>query len=146
MVTDYYATTTGYLTRERGHQNTDQRHQTFSNLILHGKFCEAVNFVCEQQMCAVLLPYQLASDKLLPTEKNVFKVLAGKHPHKKSLQCLRWKPMLKGYAHSIYVTDNLVKLVTRKRLVSLVPWGMDSEALQGWVLKFGEDLKNLYEL
>ena len=92
-------------------------------------------------MCAVLLPNQLASDKLLPTEKTVFKVVAGKNPHKKPLQCLLWKHMLKCYARSIYVTENLVKSVTRKRLGSLVPWGMDSEALQGWILKFGEDLK-----
>ena len=38
---------------------------------------------------------------------------------------------------------NVVKYVTRKLSGSSGPGGADSEALQGWILKFGEDKKKL---
>ena len=39
------------------------------------------------------------------------------------------------------IMDDVVKLVTQKLLGSLGPGGTDSEALQGWLIKFGEDIK-----
>ena len=36
------------------------------------------------------------------------------------------------------MTDDVVKLVAGKRLGSTDPGGIDSEALQGWLLKFGD--------
>ena len=37
------------------------------------------------------------------------------------------------------ITEDMVATVTRKILGRSVPGGTDSEALQGWILKFGED-------
>ena len=39
------------------------------------------------------------------------------------------------------ITDDVVESVARKCLGSPVPGGTDSEALHGWLLKFGEDSK-----
>ena len=44
LVTDSHAAATSYLTRVHEHNNMEQRHQTFSNLVLNGNFCEAVRF------------------------------------------------------------------------------------------------------
>ena len=41
------------------------------------------------------------------------------------------------------ITDDVVESVARKCLGSPVPGGTDSEALHGWLLKFGEDSKIL---
>ena len=38
---------------------------------------------------------------------------------------------------TVDITENVFKFVAQKLLVSVVTGGMDSEALQGWVLKFG---------
>ena len=41
------------------------------------------------------------------------------------------------------ITENVVKLVTRKLLGGSGPGGTDSENLQGWLLQFGEYRKRL---
>ena len=41
------------------------------------------------------------------------------------------------------IMEDVVELVTRKLLGSLGPGVMNSEALQGWILKFGEDSKKI---
>ena len=41
------------------------------------------------------------------------------------------------------ITEDVVKLVAQKISRRLLPNGMDSEALQGWLLKFGENSKKL---
>ena len=41
------------------------------------------------------------------------------------------------------ITDDVVESVARKCLGSPVPGGTDSEALHGWLLKFGEDSKRI---
>ena len=39
------------------------------------------------------------------------------------------------------ITEDVVKLVAQKLLGSLIPGGTYLEALQGWILKFGDDRK-----
>ena len=41
------------------------------------------------------------------------------------------------------ITEEAVELVARKLSGSSIPGGTDSEALQGWLLKFGEDSTRL---
>ena len=43
----------------------------------------------------------------------------------------------------VNVTEESVESVAHKLLGGSVPGGMDSEALQGWLLKFGEDSTRL---
>ena len=43
---------------------------------------------------------------------------------------------------TVYITEDVVKLIMQKRLGGLGPGGMYSKALTGWVLKFGEYSKN----
>ena len=42
----------------------------------------------------------------------------------------------------VYITKDVVKSVECKRAGSAGPGGMDLEALQGWLLKYGYDIKN----
>ena len=42
------------------------------------------------------------------------------------------------------ITEDVVKLFTQKLLGGSGPRGTESEALQGWILKFGEDSKVLF--
>ena len=43
----------------------------------------------------------------------------------------------------VNITEDVVKSVGRKFSGSLGPGYTDSESLQGWILKFGEDSKTL---
>ena len=43
----------------------------------------------------------------------------------------------------LYITEDTLKLVAQKPLGSYHPGGTDSEYLQGWLLKFGEDIKRI---
>ena len=43
----------------------------------------------------------------------------------------------------VNITEEAVESVAQKLLVSSGPGGTDSEALQGWLLKFGEDINRL---
>ena len=58
------------LTRTRRHQNTDQSHQKFSNLVLRRKFLGDVRFLCEQETGVVLLLNEPASDKLVTNQQK----------------------------------------------------------------------------
>ena len=72
-------------------------------------------------------------------------VLAGKHLHEKNPT----RSMLEAYNKTpIFITvevmEDVVELVVRKLLGGLDPRGTDSEALQGWILKFREERKKSY--
>ena len=43
----------------------------------------------------------------------------------------------------VYITKKAVESVARKNSGSSGPGGTESEALQGWLLKFGEDISIL---
>ena len=46
LVFYYYATDTGYLGTAHRNQRADRYHHTFSNLVIPGKLCESVRFIC----------------------------------------------------------------------------------------------------
>ena len=57
----------------------EERHQTFSNLFLKGKFRKAVRFVSERKKGGVLQLDELAKDSTVTINKTVASVLEGKH-------------------------------------------------------------------
>ena len=58
-----------------------------------------------------------------------------------------WIPIVSTRRNDCFIpmdiAENVVKSVERKLFGSSGPGGMDSKALQGWLLKFGEDSKIL---
>ena len=58
----------------------EERHCTFSNLVLKGKLWEALQFVCEIEKGGVLQPDELATHCMGKINKTVILVLEGKHP------------------------------------------------------------------
>ena len=46
----------------------------------------------------------------------------------------------------VYITKKAVESVARKNSGSSGPGGTESEALQGWLLKFGEDITRLHNI
>ena len=72
-------------------------------------------------------------------------VLEGKRPIRNILSCAT----LETYKEApifipIDITEEAVESVARKLLRSSGPGGTDSEALQGWLLKFEEDITRLH--
>ena len=80
---DTFNAATWFLGKAPGIQSEEQSHRAFSNLILKGKLCEAVIFVCAQETEG-LQPNELAEDQIGFINKTVALVLAIKHPHKKN--------------------------------------------------------------
>ena len=74
---DKYNYAMGYLGKAYGNQTDEQRHRTFSNLVLKGKFCKAVRFVCDREKGGVLQPDELAEDCTGVINKTVTSVLEG---------------------------------------------------------------------
>ena len=91
-----------------------------------------------------MLPDKQASNSTGFTDKNAAEVLSRKHPperkpHFSTLEAHKEMPVFS----SMDMTEDVVKSVVRKRLGSTKHGGMDSESLQGWILKFGDHRKKL---
>ena len=108
----------------------EQRHRTFSNILLKGKLRKAVQFVCGREKGGVFQPAELAKYLTGTINETVTSVLEGKHPSKRIPSCSKLET---------YEGTHIFIPVMHKRSESSGPRGMDSEALQGWLLKFGED-------
>ena len=78
----------GYLGKYRGTQTTEERHQTFLNLVLKGKLFEAVQFVCDREKGGVLQPDELAADRTGKINETVPLVLEGKNPSETIPSCV----------------------------------------------------------
>ena len=132
LVNDSYTTTNWYSGRAHWNQDAEQCHRTFSNLVLRGKLCEAVIFVCEQETGVFLSLKELTTSKTDVTEETANMVLAGKHlpkpPRCSTLEVYDKTP--------IFISVDIF-------LGGLGPGGMDLEALQVWLLKFGDESKIL---
>ena len=120
----------GYLEKARGSQTEEQRHRTFSNLVLKGKLRKAVWFVCDRENGGVLQPYELAEDRTGTINKIVTSVLEGRHPSKTITSCAT----LDTYKETpIFITVDITKeageSVAWKRSGSSGPVSTDSEAL-----------------
>ena len=96
------------------------------------------------EMGGALQPYELAEDFTGMINETVVSVLEGKHPSKTIPSC----DTLETYKDTpifipVNITKESVELVARKLSETSGPGGTDSEALQGWILKFGEDSNRL---
>ena len=83
---------------------------------------------------------ELAKDHTGTINKTVKSVLEGKHPSETIPSCA----MLETYEETpifipVNITEEAVESVVRKFSGSSIPRDMDSKALQGWLLKFGEE-------
>ena len=124
----------GYLGKYCGTQTMEERHQTFSNLVLKVKLRKAVQFVCERKKGGVLQPGKLAADSTDGINDTVVSVLEGKHPNKTILSCAT----LETYEETpifipVDITEEAVESEARKLLGSSGPGGKDSQALHGCV-------------
>ena len=129
----------GYLGKSHGTQTTEEHHQTFLNLVLKGKLREAVRLVCAREKRGVLQPNVLVVDHTGMINKTVTSVLEGKYPSKTIPSCATLEMYgEKTFFIPVNITEEAVESVARKLSGSSVPGGTDSEALQGWLLKFGE--------
>ena len=89
-------------------------------------------------------PEKLDEDRTGTINETVASVLEGKHPSKNNSSC----GTLETYKETpIFIavgfTEEAVESVARKLLGASVPGGTYSEALQVWILKFGEDSTRL---
>ena len=139
-----YNSAMGYLGRTRGTKTLEEYHQTFSNLVLKRKFREAVLLVCERDKGGVFQPEKLAEDCTGTINKTITSVLEGKHPSENILSYAT----LEMYEETpifipVKITEEAVESVAQMFLVISGSGGTDSEALQVWLLKFGEDSTRL---
>ena len=120
----------------------NQHHITFSNLVLKGKLRKAVRFVYDREKGGFLQPDKLDEDYTGTVNEILLSVLQGKLPSGTIPFCVT----LETYEETpifipVNITEETVKLVAGKLLGSSIPGGTDSEALQGWLLKFGESTR-----
>ena len=83
-----------------------------------------------------MLPDKWASDSAIFMDKTVAGVLVGKNPPEREPNC----STLEAYKETpvfipMDITEDVVCFVAVKLLVHSGPSGMDSEDLQGWLLK-----------
>ena len=76
-------------------------------------------------------------------DETVASVLAGNHPHDPSPPFYVGGERQKPNFIPVDITEDVIKSVAQKILGSSGPGGTDSEYLQGWLLKFGQDSKKL---
>ena len=105
----------GYLGKARGTQTMEEHHQTFLNLVLKGKLCQAIQFVCEIEKGGVLKPDKLAEDRTSTINETVTSVLEGKHPSKTIPSCAK----LETYEETpilipVDITEEAVESVVNK--------------------------------
>ena len=75
LVKDTYNFAMGYLVKACRSQTTEERHRTFSNLLLKGGFHEAVRFVCYREKGVFFQPNELAGYRTVTINKIVASVL-----------------------------------------------------------------------
>ena len=90
-------------------------------------------------------PYELAQDRTGTINETVTLGLEEKNLSKKILSCAT----LETYEDTpifipVKILEEAVELVARKILGSSGPGGTDSESLQVWLLKFGENSTRLF--
>ena len=86
---DTYKSAMGYLGKYRGTQTTEERHQTFSNLVLKGKLRKAIKFVCDREKGGFFQPDELAADRTGMINETVTSVLEEKHPSETIPYCAK---------------------------------------------------------
>ena len=72
-----------YLGKSHGNQTEVQRHRTFSNLVLKGKFLKAVQFFYDRERGVFLQPYELSEYSTGTIKETATSVLEGGNLRKK---------------------------------------------------------------
>ena len=76
-------------------------------------------------------------------DETVTSVLVGEQPHETIPPCSALEVYEKTPIFFLVdIAEDVIELVMWKRLGSLGPGDTDSEYIQGWILKYGEDSKN----
>ena len=132
LVKDTYNSAMEYLGKYRGNQTMEERHWTFLNLVLKGKFHKAVRSMCERENGGVFQPGKLAADITGTINKTATSVLEGENHSKKNPSC----DTLETYEEmpifvTVNITEEAVESVAQKLFGRSSPGGTDSEALQG---------------
>ena len=87
LMKDTYNSAMIYLGKAHGTQTEEQRHRTFSNLILKVKLRKAIQFVYDREKGGVLQPDYLKEDYTGTINEIVASVLEGKHTSKTIPSC-----------------------------------------------------------
>ena len=125
LVNDTHTAPTEYLVKYRVIQGKDQRHRTFSNLMLKEN-CVSQSYLFVQRNQFFFSPDKLALDEMGTIKKTVTSVLEVKHPHKTNPSYYT----LDTYDTTLIfipldIIEDVVKSVTAKFLGSSSPGGMD---------------------
>ena len=112
---DTYEFAMGYLRKSRGSQTAEERHRTFSNLVLKGELREAVQFVCDREKVWFLQPDGLAKNCTGAINETVALPLELKHLSQNILYCAT----LYTYEETpifipVDITEEAVESVARK--------------------------------
>ena len=121
-----------------------ESHRTFSNLVLKGKLRQAVQFVYEREEGIVLQPDDLDEYHTGIINDTVALDLEGKH----HCEIIPSYVTLETYKETtifipVKITEVGLESVAQKRLGRSGQGSTDSEALQGLLLRFGEDSTRL---
>ena len=100
LVKDTYNSAVGYLGESCRNKTEKQCHRTFSNLILKGKWREAVWFIYGREKGGFLQPDELSWYRTYTINKTVELVLEGEHQSKKKPPVLFRNVRGDTYVHS----------------------------------------------
>ena len=105
---------------------------------------KAVQLVCDIEKVGVLQPDELAADRTGTINETVKSVLEGKYPSKTIPSCATLETHKETPIFiPVNITKEAIESVAQKLSGSSGPGGTDSEALQGWLLKSGEESTRL---
>ena len=127
LVKDTYNYAVGYLGESCRNKTEKQCHRTFSNLILKGKWREAVWFIYGREKGGFLQPDELSWYRTYTINKTVELVLEGKHLSETISSC----DMLEIFEEmpifiTVSIMEEAVESVARKSSESSGPGGTDS--------------------
>ena len=137
LVQDTVWTSIGLMDDTRRGQTEAQIGKTFTRMVLQGKTQQAVCFATERGQGGALAPQDKVASKD-GTESTVLEVLTSKHPeavHPKEEDLEEYS--LVPEMVTLDITADTVMTVATKLSGAAGPGGIDSMALQQWLLRFG---------
>ena len=142
LVEDTVRTSISLISKIRRKMTDEQMSKTYTRLVLEGKLRQAVRFITQRDQGGVLQMDDLDSKSGLP----VLEVLQSKHPD----AIIPPPEALEDYASvpsfvPLDITPCTVEGVARKMSGGAGPGGVDSIALQSWLLRFGKESCGLRE-
>jgi hypothetical protein len=134
LVQDTERTALTQLARVGGVATPEQRAKTYNRLVLQGKLRTAVCWLTEREKGCVLKP----RDRDDKTGENIFNVLQSKHtdarvPDASEMEDYETLPDFVD----LDITEEIVEQVARQLSGGTGPGGLDAQAIQQWLLRFG---------